>query len=421
MWIRMRSAWRKLAVKECFKLIKSPCLWLAVAAFFLMNVFIIYNYIGDAQAAEELEEMHKTILQCGVHLGSQNAGMENDSLLKHEINAGAAVTKNGNGTEYDNDIEYDNDTDYMEFYKTYVKSCESMYDGLDMMDILERKKNMCRYYAAGLYEKFIDKNYERWQERVNGIKSTGEGNYGFYPGAAYRVHGIFYGKVCRTLLLEMAALVMLSMLFLMDYERLHRTRELVAAARTGKKTMAVKAAAGFLCGMMASFILMGATFLYFFSKVSFAELWQAPVASYVMAEIRGNLFYPFITCCPLTLRQYFILSIAVFAALLLISGSITAAFYMLLQNSYFAFLCQCLFYMVSYLAAFYHTATFADVILAVFNPASLWITCGGWFMENDLILSFPANECWCIGCMGVSAAVLAWIGKTRYKKMDICG
>ena len=57
--------------------------------------------------------------------------------------------------------------------------------------------------------------------------------------------------------------------------------------------------------------------------------------------------------------------------------------------------------MLLFLGAYYSNGTLMDVILHLLNPITLYIASGGWFMENDISLSFAGNEFWIIGVSGV--------------------
>lgn len=389
----------RIAKKEFLKLIKSPFIWFVFLAFFLLNTVIIYSYVGEKSIRQEMHKMHETILEYGVNL--------QDGKPKEQVQA-----KTANANTEDT-------TDYMEFYQSYLETYGTMYDDLDMMDILKEKERMYDYHPTGAYEKFINGNYEKLQKRVEEIKQSGEDDYGFYPGMVYNIHSFLYGKIGKKLLLEMTVLVILSILFLMDYERIHKTRNLVLVTRTGKQVMRTKAFMGVLGGFLYSLLLMAGTYGYFFFHVSFTGLWKVPVASNLVTEARGQLTYPFITFWRLSEAKYFLLTLLVFMGILLIAAGLSIAIQMLLQNSYLTFLVQCLLFMSLELFAYWNTATFFDVVKAVCNPVVLWITCGAWFMENEFSLSFAGNEFLCIGCSGILVMILIGIGCFRYKKLEV--
>ena len=58
--------------------------------------------------------------------------------------------------------------------ENYVQGLLAQYDSLDMMDIKKLKENLYNYQATGVFEKFIDSNYEKLQERVAEIKANDE-------------------------------------------------------------------------------------------------------------------------------------------------------------------------------------------------------------------------------------------------------
>ena len=389
----------RIAKKEFLKLIKNPFIWFVFLAFFLLNTVIIYSSVGEKSIRQEMRKMHETILEYGVNL--------QDDSPKKQVQA---------KTE---DTNTEDVTDYMEFYQSYLENYGTLYDDLDMMNILKQQERMCNYHPTGAYEKFINGNYEKLQKRVEEIKQSGEDDYGFYPGMVYNIHSFLYGKIGKKLLLEMTVLVILSILFLMDYERIHKTRNLVLVTRTGKQVMRTKAFMGVLGGFLYSLLLMAGTYGYFFFHVSFTGLWKVPVASNLVAEARGQLMYPFITFWRLSEAKYFLLTLLVFMGILLLAAGLSIALQMLLQNSYLTFLVQCLLFMSLELFAYWNTATFFDVVKAVCNPVVLWITCGAWFMENELSLSFAGNEFLCIGCSGILVMALISIGCFRYKKLEV--
>lgn len=389
----------QIAKKEFLKLIKSPFIWFVFLAFFLLNTIIIYSSVGEKNIRQEMRKMHETILEYGVNL--------KDGSQKEQVQTKIANTNT------------EDETDYMEFYQSYLENYGTLYDDLDMMDILKQQERMCNYHPTGAYEKFINGNYEKLQKRVEEIKQSGESDYGFYPGMVYNIHSFLYSKIGKKLLLETTVLAILSILFLMDYERIHKTRNLVLVTRTGKQVMRTKAFMGVLGGFLYSLLLMAGTYGYFFFHVSFTGLWKVPVASNLVAEARGQLMYPFITFWRLSESNYLLLTLLVFMGILLLAAGLSIALQMLLQNSYLTFLVQCLLFMSLELFAYWNTATFFDVVKAVCNPVVLWITCGAWFMENELSLSFAGNEFWCIGCSGILVKVLMGIGRFRYKKLEV--
>lgn len=363
-------------------------LWCMTVIFFLCNLILIYGDVGYQNAKIHFHSLHDTILAYGINLQEPNP--------------------NFNRTE-----------PMAEFYLSYVENAQTLYDNLNMYSILEQKQALLNYYPnpKGIYEKFLQNNYKKLQIRLEEIKSTDEADYGFYPGTAGGIHSLLYGKLMRPLMVEMALLMMLSVLYLMDYERIHKTRHMVITTRMGKGVMYRKILTGIGTGLLFNACLAAGSFGFFFSCVPFQGLWKVPVATALMAEPRLYGYYPFITFWRLTVGSYFALYLTVLALLLTIAGMLTAAVQLLLQNGYFTFLAQAMLYMVLYLVVPGGFTNFLDVLICL-NPSALWIASAGWFMENELILSFAGNEFWCIGLWAMIAALGLLCGKHHYKRLE---
>ena len=338
----------RLLQKECGKCLRHPFLWIVCITFGLFQFLSIYTYVGNAGMRKELRQMHVAVTD------EETASPEYESA-----------------------------------YADYKKTYGGMYDTLDMRKILEQKEKKSGYEPQGAWGMWIVRNYDRLQKRVEQIRKTGEGTYAFYPGSWYKLHSTLYGKLWKKLILQTAVLMILSMLYLMDYERIYKTQDLVLATTTGKKMMEKKMLAGTLCGLFYAGLLTVFTLLVFFAAVPFQNLWHVPVAACMVAEPRLQMMYPFVTFWWLEQWRY-----------LLLAG-------------------LGLLFMGAYLLAYVQMGNVWDLIRELFNPTVLYATSGGWFMENDLCLSFAGNEFAVLFCSGTAAVCLMAVGKRRYHRLEV--
>lgn len=102
-----------------------------------------------------------------------------------------------------------------------------------------------------------------------------------------------------------------------------------------------------------------------------------------------------------------------------LAAVVTAAVQLFLQNSYFSFAVLGLLFMGAYLLAYVQMGNVWDLIRELFNPTVLYATSGGWFMENDLCLSFAGNEFAVLFCSGTAAVCLMAVGKRRYHRLEV--
>lgn len=220
---------------ELQKIMKNPMLWLLAVIFCLVNCLIIYNEAGNKDTSKELVIIHDIIKKTDDTNHSRQAKNRNERKQLSKA--------------------------YQEYYKENI----DLYDKLDMTKILKQKEEMFQYHPKGFMKKFVKDNYEHLQKRVEKIKSEKEYNDAFYPGQYYKIHSLLYSKLGKKLIVEMSLLMALSILFIMDYERLQKTNDLVDATRTGKRIMDYKAFAGTLSGILFSAILCSVTWIYFFT------------------------------------------------------------------------------------------------------------------------------------------------------------
>ena len=201
---------------EFQKIMKNPMLWLLAVIFCLVNCLIIYNEAGNKDTSKELVIMHDIIKKTDDINHSRQAKNRNERKQLSKA--------------------------YQEYYKENI----DLYDKLDMAKILKQKEEMLQYHPKGFMKKFVKDNYEHLQKewrRSNLIKNI---TMLFIQDSITEIHSLLYSKLGKKLIVEMSLLMALSILFIMDYERLQKTNDLVDATRTGKRIMDCKAFAGTL-------------------------------------------------------------------------------------------------------------------------------------------------------------------------------
>lgn len=384
---------------EFFKLIKSPFLWLLLFVFVAFNSLIIYSCVGESYTNEQFRMMHDIVITHGVENPEVSSIIEPQQADYEDCEVNRRV------------LEF--------YYKEYVENYGHLYDDLDMRNTLEQKLGSITYSPKGLMKEFIYSNYDKLQERVLQIKESTENEFGFYPGMEFRFHKTLYRDVGRKIILEIVVISVLCVLYIMDFERIHKTRDIVLSTKTGKNVMKSKIFMGTVSALIFSSLLVLVSFIEFFQFVPFREIWRVPVAASVVAEPRLNMMYPFVTFTKMTEGQYLLFSCLVYLGIVLLTVGVTIAVQLFVQNSYFSFLIIAISMMGLCLFAYFHTGYFVDVILALINPVVLYLTSGGWFMENDILLAFRGNEMAIMGCSAIWIGLLIILGKVRYSRLEI--
>lgn len=352
--------------QEMKKLCRHPMMWCLLILCFFLNLLLLWSNLNEFY--KELPTVHDDIIENGVE---------------------------------------------EEFYK----NCLSIYDTLDMVEIKNMKEEMTDYHPKGSYKRFIDRRYERLNQRVKEIVKDGEAEQMIYPGIVYCLHNRFYAELLRWILLEMAILMAFCVLYLMDYERIHRTTDIVYASAVGRRLQYIKWGSGILAGLGFGILLLLATLFIWFALVPYRGFFEVSMSAALMTEPRGILLYPFITFHKLTVLQYLLLTLAVGVLLVLMIGLLTGTIQLFVKNSYLSFVIEAVL-LLGCLVLWGKSSTSWFDVAATWNPAVLWWRTGTWFMEGDVGTSFEGMEPLSILVQGLLYGCLGRIGYKRFLVSD---
>lgn len=375
----------KLFYYEFRKLLRCWFLWVLLAIFLAYDVFLVWDTVGRDNKL--YHEIYQIIMQTGTDLTDNTDKI--DALLNSKDETEA-------------------------YYAAYIKAHETIYQDFDIYSILSSKfsPDDSDYYT------WISHNYDKLQERVEQIRSTNEDKYAFYPGINYKVHSILFMSLLRMMVLQSLILTVLALLYLMDFERIHKTEYLTYSSKTGRNIQLTKWVSGITMGFLYTVILVAVPLILFLLCVPMQGLWETPISSFMMMQQRGFYLYPYITFVRLSFGKYLLLSLLVVFLLVLLVGIFSGAVQFFFRNSYLTMLSIGLLFMgmiaLPYLfqTGFVHTAM-------VLNPAALWYMCGGWFIEYDPAISFAWSEFLTIGIWLIVVLLGFVLTKKYFFKIDM--
>lgn len=351
----------------------------------MYDVFLVWNTVG--RDSELYHEIYQIIMQTGTDLTENTDKIE--ALL-------------------------DSQDDMKAYYAAYIKAYETIYQDFDIHSLLTSKytPDESGYYA------WISHNYDKLQERVEQIRATNEDKYAFYPGIDYKVHSLLFMSLLRMVALQSLILTVLAVLYLMDYERIHKTEYLAYASRTGRNIQLTKWLSGITMGFLYSVILAAVSLMLFLLCVPMQGLWETPISSFMVMQQRGFFLYPYITFVRLSFGKYSLLSLLTVFLLVLLVGIFSGAVQFFFRNSYLAMLSIGLLFMGMIALPYLFGTGFLHTAMAL-NPAALWYMCGGWFIEYDPAVSFAWSEFLTIGVWLIVALLGIKFGKKHFLKIDM--
>lgn len=403
--------------KEIFKLFDSASLWFLLIISLLLNFFLVWHNVGEEfhrnRAASMYEAMDETDFNSS-NIYETTKRLSPDSIIEEpdETNFWSLEA----WRERDRAIRSKEDA--IGYYYGFSGEYENFYDELDMTIVEEEKLQEIGYQVSDSYKKFLDNQYLDLQRRVKEIRESEDGNDIFYLGNYINFHSKLYIKILRIAVLEMLLIMMVSVSYLMDYERNNRTSDVIISSRFGRKIAYIKAAAGTCVGFLFSAVIMACTLLVFFSIIPMKGLWNTSVSSIFIAEDR-ELFYPFITWKDMTVAGYLVTTVALIMLFVVIVGIFSASVWLFMKNGWYTFTVILGTVAILYfIPQIYRIKNFFSTIFLL-NPVKLWSRIGRWFMEDELPLCFRGNEAVSIALFAVTSAILLVLSVVSYWKSSL--
>ena len=373
---------------EIKRLMRMPILWGLLVVFIGFDLFMVYTELGYRDIPEDTFGIYDLILS-----RSSNLDTENQTSISQDKN------------------------EYEKMYDDYIRDCICIYDRLDMHGVKEMKENMLNFHPTGAYKTFIDRNYDKLNLRVAEIIESGDYRADFYPGDIFKVHKRLY-TLLKIIAIEAIIITCLSILYIMDIDRLCDTRSLVFSSKLGRSSIIIKFYAGLLFGTLQCAIIFSTGICAFVIFTPLSKLWGIPVSSAMVMESSGLWEYPFITFVRLDIGTELLLAITSVIILNALLGLISGAVQLFTHNSYISMLLVSLGFialLAAPLAARSQTVFKTAVLL---NPAVMWQYCGRWFIEHNPALSFAWSEFWTIGIWSTIGIVAFILGRHRLYQKD---
>ena len=411
---RRSPACLRLFLPEWGKLMRFPVLWLLLLLFISLNIFFAGISAGTKNIQDEIRGYYAAAsgdVPGKIPLGSEAASGDLSGGIPSDIGADIRMDPCADDLYSEKAYPRQAGSFYQENYDSYHEAYSSMYDGLNMMEVMNKKAALAGCTLSGSFGTFIRRNYAILQRRVEEIRTGTEADGPFYPGDILEIHGKMYGllKLC---LLEAILFTVLCVFFLMDEDRINAAGLIVCCTRFGRKCMLVRQAAGAAYGLAGSVLMIGSGIGAFLLLVPMKGFWETPVTSVMVMENRGLYEYPFITFAGLTIRQELILSLGMCFLLLIPAALAAGALMLFLKNGYLAAVCLASGFFLLYALPFLIRTAGWLRLLILMTPAVLWNYCGLWFIENDICLSFAGSEWWTLllwTVLTAGACLAAWL------------
>ena len=352
----------RLILWEWKKLFTLPALWGFLALGFLLNLGFIFGQ------SESQRSIFNSISSCTALLGQRvdTAFLDKLELLPEDQDHSLILTT-AEGME-----------DIFETYDTKVLK--------DFYQSVMKNSPVAASWAGWKYD-LLSRRVEQLAQEDAAMD--------LYAGpVTQEVHQFLFGTLVRSILGQAAIVSMLGTLYLMGYERVHRTAGTLYTTHTGRKLLRVKVQAALLAAPVLFALAALPSLAVYFLRLDYRGIWQASVSSQFNYLTDLLFSRPFITWSDFTVGEY-LGAVLVLGIFLTIGFALLAALCgVLCPNPYLAALalgglCVGGLLMVSWLG---EMRLWVAYDLALFQLPVVWISVNGWFTEMGCYGVLPWQE-----------------------------
>lgn len=410
---------------ECLKGVQSPILGVLIAVFCAFNLFMIFSerHVFEQQQvavawSEALDEQVVSTemasrwqdridrLREGYNLALQDKGQEpvvraSDFFLSPLYRSGEAdkIT-----------IRQWTEIAEAEQYAIAFTGIDAYYEALNVQDIADR--GIAMYGLEGAAEQWVQKQYERLEDRLQDIVASDEPNGLFYDGMRYEMHSKLFKNMYRILIFELLVLTILATALIMHYEQEQRTASIVYSTRVGRRLQRTKILASLT--LVSGYMLMlgGVTLVTFLAVYDYPAFWNSSISSYFNNERN----FIAISWLPLTIWQYVLVTAGLLLVCLWLMSLLTTVMQSFIGNSYMTATGVMLF---GGLCLWFGNVLPRDAVALMyssFTPFHLFMNPQVWLMHGGVFATHPYHETGTVIVWSLVLLLAVWIVLRRFKQ-----
>lgn len=184
----------------------------------------------------------------------------------------------------------------------------NVYAGYDLSGLVTRYQQLLS--ASPTASAWMTAKYQALEQRVDHLAQTGAAMDLYAGPMTHDSHQFLFGTLMRAMVGEGAVLGMLAALYLLGYEKVHRTEGMVYTTCTGRNMVRGKIVAGVTAGVALYLLLTGLTLGIYFTQWDYSGLWSASVSSQFNFLTDMMVRRPFLTWADFTVAQYLVACLA---------------------------------------------------------------------------------------------------------------
>ena len=378
-----------LAVYEWRKLFRLPALWAFLALSLLFNALLICT----------LSEWDRTFF--------------------NETSADAALLGQRVDQAFCNGLSALPETENRSILLQSVTGQEDIFETYDTSVLKEFYTDMVENSTTAV--SWMDWKYDTLSSRVDHLARTDAGMDVYAGPVTQGSHQFLFGTLMRSILGEAGIAAMLGTLYLLGYEEMHQTESLACASRTGRRLRKVKVLASLAASHVFLILVAAPTLGLYFARFDYGGVWSASVSSQFNYLTDMLLTRPFLTWGDFTVAGDLAAVLALGAALTAAFSLLAALCGVLVRSPYLAALVLGVlcFGGLGLTSALGNLKLWVGYVVSCFQPAIVWLCCGGWFTELGLNAVLPWQATIAVGADLLLLGAGTALALRRFRRKDV--
>ncbi|KGM94223.1 hypothetical protein Z968_12085 [Clostridium novyi A str. 4552] len=412
-----------IKINEFKKVITSPVIIFLFVIFNLFNIFIICEHLD---MRDDFKVTNDIVKKFGYKIDDnmiKNFKPYYDDQIKkmNEITYKTTGKKYKNGLELasnlkeenhlysEKDIKFFNKVCTEEYYYESMKSIDSVYKTMNVMDMAEG--NIRSYNLKGEAAETVRGEYRELNKRFKNLVENKEYKNIFCIGK----HSLLFHKLFKNFIYEIMILSVLIMGYLENYEFENGTQLLIYSTKRGRNLVLDKLQVALFINLIIVTTIIGIGLLAYFFTFDYSGIWNVPISSYFNRENH------FTSICwwNLSFIQYLICSIGIIYVSNLVFNGIVFSISMFIKNSYLVFVTFAICFGVCIIGVLDIPLDSNAIFVLNFNPFILVMNVEVWLMEAGVFFTFKYYELITIGVWGSILILLSAISVNRFKRVSI--
>lgn len=420
----------KIIFYEYKKALTSPIIIFLTLLFAGYNLILIFDH---AYIKEELTVANELAKTYGVKITDESLKKFEEDLQKEFVQLNE-IAKKTTDKEFASVYEF-LDTLPMEDYERYSEEEWAFISRLQLKEMyLHLAKNIDKNYAemkanwdsivkitidkyqlSGNAAKTLQKEFDKFEQRLDEIIETGEHKTWFFAGKPYMMHSFLFNTILKYSAIEALIIIVLATAFVTNYEFENRTHFVVYATKRGRNVIKDKLIASFVTAATIVTFLFVITLATYFLVFDYSYLWTSSISSALNWEFR----MPYMAWWDLSFLSYFLLSILLIYACLFLFSTLTFVISIFLKNSYFTVILFAVFFIICYMFAGFMPNSSLIILISVFNLSTLILNPHQFFMGDSELTMFKNYEIITVTVWIIIAVTLYFLSWQSFKKQEI--